>query len=952
MSRYVHITSLMFLFLELVTCQLPSSQNSIMNRLYELLYNSSSGSSFPWNPTNNPNPCSWYGVSCSPPNNSSITHLSLSSFSVSNSDSLALICQIDTLQSLDLSNNHFTSIPDGFISGCGEIVGFKVLNFSRNKLVGSLPNFRGFDSLEILDFSHNSLSGAIDLQLQGLNGLKSLNLSANLFNGSIPINLGRSMALEELQLSRNSFQGNIPEGIANYENLTLIDFGANKLSGSIPENFGELSKLQLLILSLNDLSGEIPNSLSRITTLSRFAANQNRFTGVIPPQIATYLRNLDLSYNSLNGSIPVDFLSGSNLQTVDLSFNSLEGSIPANLSANLVRLRLGSNKLSGRIPSSSLGVLQNLTYLEVDNNELFGTIPPELSLCINLTLLDLSHNNLTGLIPVELGNISNLHVLNLQQNNLVGEIPIQITQLQKLERLNISWNSLNGSIPLSISSLQGLQNLNLQGNNLTGSIPNSIGGLNSLLELQLGSNQLSGVVVALPLNLQIVLNLSHNNFVGHIPDSVSKLTGLEVLDLSDNRFSGSIPDFLARMPSLTQLILSNNQLSGVVPKFESYVSVVTRGNDYLIYPSPTPPPPSRTARKRRSVSVGVIVAAAAAVITVGIVSLIALLVSRRMYRVNDEHLHTEDHSPPPPHVIKGSLLTGNAIHRSNIDFTKAMEAVAQPSNIVLRTRFTTYYKAVMPSGLSYFVKKINWSDKIFQLGSHDRFEEELEVIGKLNNSNVMTPLAYILTVDSAYLLYEFAEKGTLFDVLHGSLGDVLDWTSRYSIAIGVAQALAFLHGSTSSPILLLDLSSKIILLKSLKEPQVGDVELCKVIDPSKNTGSISTIAGSVGYIPPEYAYTMRVTMAGNVYSFGVILLELLTGKAAVSEGIELAKWALSKSAQQDKWNSILNFSMSRTSPAIRGQMLAVLRVALACVCVSPDARPNMKSVLRMLLNAR
>ncbi|KAK9270943.1 hypothetical protein L1049_026531 [Liquidambar formosana] len=281
-----------------------------------------------------------------------------------------------------------------------------------------------------------------------------------------------------------------------------------------------------------------------------------------------------------------------------------------------------------------------------------------------------------------------------------------------------------------------------------------------------------------------------------------------------------------------------------------------------------------------------------------------------------------------------------------------MEAVADPSNIMMKTRFSTYYKAVMPSGTSYFIKKLNWSDKIFQLGSHERFRQELEVLGRFSNPNVMTPLAYVLTIDCAYLFYEFAQKGTLFSVLHGSLGNALDWASRYSIAVGVAQGLAFLHGCTSGPVLLLDLSSKCILLKSLKEPQVGEIELCKVIDPSKSTGSLSTIAGSVGYIPPEYAYTMRVTMAGNVYSFGVILLELLTGKPAVSEGIELAKWALSNSVQQDKWDHILDFNVSRASLAVRSQMLALLKVALACVGVSPEARPKMKSVLRMLLNAR
>lgn len=345
------------------------------------------------------------------------------------------------------------------------------------------------------------------------------------------------------------------------------------------------------------------------------------------------------------------------------------------------------------------------------------------------------------------------------------------------------------------------------------------------------------------------------------------------------------------------------------------------------------------------------IAAAAGVLAVATIVCISLYIFRRYYRVNNVHSSSGE-DVPQPQVVQGKMLTENGIHKSNIEFNSAMNAVADPSNIMVKTRFSTYYKAVMPSGKKYFVKKLNWSDKIFQLGNHEKFGEELKVLGKLNNSNVMSPLAYVLTVDNAYLFYEFAENGTLFDFLSNESDNELEWSSRYSIALGVAQGLAFLHGYTSGPILLLDLSSKSIMLKSSKEPQLGDIELFKVIDPTKSTGSLSTIAGSVGYIPPEYAYTMRVTMAANVYSFGVILLELLSGKPAVSHGTELAKWALSKSSQQDKLDQILDFRLSRTSPAIKSQMLSILKVALSCVSVSPDSRPKMKSVLRMLLTAR
>ncbi|KAF5749312.1 receptor-like protein kinase-like [Tripterygium wilfordii] len=841
-------TNALFLFFFFLVCpfvssQLAPNQRTTMINLSESLANSSNSSI--WNVTKQPDPCSWKGVGCDP-TNSSITQLSLSGFGLSTPDFLSVACQLDSLESLDVSNNHLSSISDEIFTICGGIDGLKVLNICKNSLSHSLPAFPGFLGLEVLDLSYNKLGGSIESQLDGLSGLKRLNLSFNNFSGAIPI--GKSMhSLEHLVLNMNSFQGTITKEIANYKNLSRIDFTMNQLSGSLPVEIGELSKLELLILSSNNFSGEIPTTLSNIQNLSRFAANQNGFGGSVPAGLTRYLKNLDLSYNRLNGSLPSDLLSQTNLEVVDLSYNMLEGSIPANISQRLFRLRLGSNALTGRFEGSAFTMLQNLTYLELDNNSFTGSIPPQLGFCRRLLLLNLAKNNLTGALPAQLGNLSNLQVMKLEQNNLTGEIPTQITQLLSLLILNISWNSLTGSIPSSVSQLRALNSLNLQANHLNGSIPDTIVNMDSLMELQLGSNQLSGRIPTMPRTLQIALNLSSNLFNGSIPDTLSALTALEVLDLSNNRFTGEIPTVLTQLISLTQLTLSNNKLSGVVPKFQQHVALNISGNPDLI--NNTASPPATSAKKKNTVVVPIIAAFAAGVVVVVIVTFIVLSILRRYYKVDDEQVHTGEELSLPQ-VIQGKLLTANGIHRSNIDFAKAMEAVADPLNVKLKTRFATYYKAIMPSGTRYTVKKINWSDKIFQLGSHDRFRQELEVLGKLSMSNVMIPLAYVLTEDGVYLFYEYAQKGTLFDILHGSMGNALDWTSRYSIAVGVAQGLAFLHEYSSGPILLLDLSSKNIMLKSVMEPQIGDIELCKIIDPSKSTGSLSTVAGSVGYIPP------------------------------------------------------------------------------------------------------
>ncbi|KAK8538726.1 hypothetical protein V6N13_009104 [Hibiscus sabdariffa] len=905
-----------------------------------------------WSATKEPNICHWKGVTCNSPVNTSILSLSFGGFGLSNSSFLPMVCQIESLQSLDFSNNYFDSIPGEFFNRCGEINGLKSLNFSKNMLSDSLPVFQKFAGLESLDLSFNLLSGGIDSELNDLSALKSLNLSSNHFNGPVPSLLGKSRVLERLDLSVNNFTGKIPSEIGECRNLIMIDLSGNKINGTIPASVGNLTNLEILILSSNQLSGAIPAGLLGITKLQRFSANQNMLV-TLPSNIPNSLKILDLSYNKIRGRIPPEFLLPSSLQTVDLSYNMLNGTIPEIMSSSLVRLRLGSNSLSGPIPATTFSSLQNLMYLELENNSFTGTIPPQIGSCPKLALLNLAQNKLNGALPVELLHLSQLQVLKLQHNMLGGEIPSQIGRLNMLSVLNISWNSLNGTIPSSISSCGNLISLNLQNNDLTGFIPDSIKNLNYLLELQLGKNKLLGRIPDMPLKLQISLNLSSNLFEGDIPKTLSVLNDLEVLDLSNNKFSGSVPHFLISLSSLSQLILSNNQLSGVLPNFSRHVMLYWTGNPELRPPEHISPesnsPVSRKNRKSIAVTIGVTLAST--VLAVVLVAIVFLLISRRFYKVNNEHLQLWE-VLSPPRVIQGNLLTENRIHRSNIDFTKAMETVANPAKIELKTRFSTYYKAIMPSGASYYVKKLNWIDKIFQLGCHAKFEQELEVLGKLSNSNILVPLAYVLAVDGAYLFYEFAPKGTLYDILHGSFKNSLDWASRYSIAVGVAQGLAFLHGCSSSPILLLDLSSRSIVLKSLKEPQVGDIELCKVIDPSKSNGSLSTVAGSVGYIPPEYAYTMRVTMAGNVYSFGVVLLELLTGKAAVSEGTELAKWVLSNSAQPNKLDHILDFNISRTSLVVRNQMLAVLKVAVACVSVSPESRPKMKSVLRMILNAR
>ncbi|KAH6780408.1 hypothetical protein C2S52_011645 [Perilla frutescens var. hirtella] len=839
---------LMVCMISVVCCELPSEQVSAMTSIYEIIQNRS-GAPFRWNNVlKNSNPCSWEGVGCSP-DNSSINTINFNFFSIFTSEFLPFLCNIRTLEYVDVSYNYLSAIPDSFFIGCGKIRGLKHLNLGGNKLNDSLPNFNGFTMLEDLDISGNSLSGEIGLQLDGLGSLKSLDFGWNQFTGKIPTNIGKMNLLEELVLTANNFTGEIPVVmITKYKNLRVIDLSDNMLSGSIPGELGKLTRLQTLDLSGNQLSGNIPIGISNITTLQRFEAN----------------------YNNLNGTIPSDLL----------------------------------------------GSLVELEYL------------------------GLSNNRLTGSLPLVLGNLTSLRYLNLRFNYFVGVVPPEISQLNLLTDLNVGWNSLNDSIPWSIVRMQNLSHLDLQGNNLCGPIPDSIGNLSSLLELQLGNNRLSGPIPDMPHTLQTTLNLSNNHFVGHIPINLLRLQRLEVLDLQGNYLSGHIPDTIRNlsslrelqlgnnqlsgripdMPHLTHLLLMNNELSGVLPQFGNHVEVNISGNNYFISPTQNASPAPH--RNTKIIDSDIVIAVASGIPVGLLISMLAIFISTRYKRIH------------------GNLSTPNRIHNPNINFNKAMEAVADPSNITLKTTFSTFYKAVMPSGTAYLAKKVSHSNSLFLFPRHEQLVEELEVVGKLSNSNVMIPVAYVLTVRRAYLFYDFV-RGTLHDILHHRMGSTLEWASRYNIAVKVAQGLAYLHECSSGPIILLDLCSKSILLKSVDEPQISDIELCNLIHPSKTKGSLFTAADSLGYAPPEYACTKGVTAAGNVYSFGVVLLELVTGKPAVNGGTELAKW-----------DEILDSGVSETSVSVRNQMLAVLEVALACISISPEMRPNTVTMVQMLLSKR
>jgi Leucine-rich repeat (LRR) protein len=306
-------------------------------------------------------------------------------------------------------------------------------------------------------------------------------------------------------------------------------------------------------------------------------------TGYIPDVERAALVNL---YNSANGSgwaNKTNWLTGAGectwygveclgnqVVTLNLQSNNLVGSIPPAL-GNLTALQylfLGDNRLSGSIPPE-LGNLLSLQLLGLNNNQLTGAIPPALGnpSALQLEHLWLNNNQLTGTIPVELSNLPALEYLYLSNNQLTGTIPVQLGNLSTLRGLNLSDNQLTGTIPSQLSNLAALQSLGLSRNQLTGAIPVELGNLTSIDVLWLESNQLTGAIPSQIGNLVALrgLGLNNNQLTGAIPPELGNLTALQFLYLTQNNLSGNIPTELGSLVNLQLLQLSGNQLIGSIP---------------------------------------------------------------------------------------------------------------------------------------------------------------------------------------------------------------------------------------------------------------------------------------------------------------------------------------------------------------------------------------------------
>ncbi|KAJ4719141.1 putative Receptor protein kinase [Melia azedarach] len=776
------------------------------------------------------------------------------------------------------------------------------------------------------------ISGELDaLNFSCFQNLKSLYL-ANHFFGSIPSHIGVLSQLKQLKLTWNNLIGVIPPNIVNLKNLEYLSFFFNHLFGSIPSQIGALSKLKYLDLRENKLTGVIPPEIINLKNLEYLSFSFNHLSGSIPSQIGALskLKYLDLRENNLIGVIPTEIVNLKNLEYLNFSFNHLSGSIPSQIGAlsKLKYLDLRENNLIGVIPPEIVN-LKNLEYLSCSFNHFTGSIPSQIGALSKLKYLDLRENNLIGVIPSEIVNLKNLEYLSCSFNHFTGSIPSQIGALSKLKYLDLRENNLIGVIPTEIMKLKNLEYLNFSFNHLAGSIPSQIGSLLKLKWLDLKNNNLEGVIPTEIVNLKNLeyLIFSSNRLSGSIPSQIDDLSHLKELYLDHNNLTGAIPLEIGNLIYLNSLNLSYNMLEGEIPNI-SYPQKAFIGNRHLCghFSSFPPCSPMTPSRKRASLLITIFVS------TIFVILIVCFLLLK----------HKNKEAKPNTMTTKNGDLFSIWNYDGTIAFKDIIEATEDfdIKYCIGTGGYGSVYKAHLPSGNIVALKKLHCleiEEPVFLKSFHN----EVHILSKIRHRNIVKLYGFCLHKKCMFLIYQYMEKGSLFCALRNDDDAIkLDWKTRVNIVKGIAHALSYLHHSCMPSIVHRDISSNNILLNSELEAIVSDFGTARLLDT--NSSNRTLVAGTYGYIAPELAYTMVVTEKCDVYSFGIVALEVLMGS---HPGDLLSSLSSSSFNQRIRLIDVLDQRLSPpTNPKVVEDLVLVAISAFSCLQPKSKCRPTMQDL--------
>ncbi|KAL4611392.1 hypothetical protein ACB092_08G120000 [Castanea dentata] len=836
------------------------------------------------------------------------------------------------------------------------------LNLGQNYLTGNLSaSIANLTRMQYLSFAANTLSGTVPKELGNLTNLLSLSFLENNFTGSLPSELGNLVKLEQLFIGSSGISGEIPSTFANLRNLQKVWAFDTELTGRIPDFIGNWSKLITLKLVGNSFEGPIPSTFSNLASLSElrisdlsngnsslaFIKNMkslstlvlrnNNISDSIPSNIGEYqqLAQLDLSFNNIIGQIPDALFNLSSLSYLFLGNNKLYGTLPARKTTSLLNIDLSYNNLEGSFPSwvseqnLQLNLVANNFTIESSNN---SVLPSGLK-CLQR---DFPCNRGTGLyydFAIKCGGpqiTSSNGIVYERDNETLGSATYYVINTDRWAVSNVGYFSgTNNPQYTSYSSSQFTNTLDpelFQTARLSASSLRYYG-----LGLENGNYTVSLQFAEIAFdNTNTWRSLGRRVFDIYIQGN------LVVKDF-DIRKNASGASFRAVQIQYNKVQVSENYLeihlfwagkgTCCIPNQGTYgpsISAISASPEFT--PTVSNRPPSSN-KNRTGLIVGLVVG--------GVLSFLSVFVVFRIVRRRK-----------PPTNDDEELL---GIDAKTCTFSYAELKTAtedfNPDNKLGEGGFGPVYKGTLNDGRGIAVKQLS----VTSHQGKNQFIAEIATISAVQHRNLVMLYGCCIEGDKRLLVYEYLENKSLDQALFGNRTMNLDWSTRFDICLGVARGLAYLHEESRLRIVHRDVKASNILLDSDLIPKISDFGLAKLYDDKKS--HISTrVAGTIGYLAPEYAMRGFLTEKVDVFAFGVVALEIVSGRPNSNSSLEEEKKHLLEWIWQLHENNrevdLVDFTLSEFN---EDEVKRLIGVSLLCTQASPTLRPSMSRVVAMLL---